>query len=179
MNTYISLLRGINVSGQKKIKMAELKELYESLGFKDVQTYIQSGNVIFKDKKIDQDKIIKRIENKIGQQYGYRVTVIMRTPDEMNSIIKNNPFPDFAAETKMLYVTFLAEEIDPSKISGLEKYKAKDDKYVLIGKNFYFYCPGGYGKTKLSNNTIERVFSAPATTRNWNSVLTLKDLSST
>ena len=177
MKTYISLLRGINVSGQKKIKMVDLKELYKTLRFKDVQTYIQSGNVIFKDKNSDWQEIVRLIENRIEQEYGYRVTVIIRTSQEMELIIKNNPFKSATTEVKKFYVTFLSEEVDPSKLIGLEKYKAPDDQYTLIGKHFYFYCPGGYGKTKLSTNTIETILGVPATTLNWNSVLALNALS--
>lgn len=172
---YISLLRGINVSGHKKILMADLRELYVSMGFKDVQTYIQSGNVIFKDESLNPHEIIRRIENKILEVYGYKVTVIIRTPTEMKGVIDNNPFKFTETEFKRLSVTFLSDAVHADKIKDLQKYKAPEDQYHLNGIEFYFYCPGGFGETKLTNNMIERVFGVKATSRNWNSVLTLAE----
>ena len=92
MNTYISFLRGINVGGHSKIKMKELIELYESLGLKNVKTYVQSGNVVFESNGNNINQIIKKIETGIQKQFGLDVKVMVRTPDEIKRIIKNNPF---------------------------------------------------------------------------------------
>ena len=92
MATFISLLRGINVSGQKKIKMDELKKLYDSLGFKKVQTYIQSGNVVFECHDASIPKITERIKKKIKESFGFDVIVLIRTKEEFKKITRNNPF---------------------------------------------------------------------------------------
>src|SRR3954471_13536569 len=92
METFISILRGINVSGQKKIQMTDLKALYEGLKFKEVITYIQSGNVIFKSKSASDQKLAKRIEDAIYERYGFTVPVIIRTAEEMEHAISANPF---------------------------------------------------------------------------------------
>lgn len=92
MKKYISMLRGINVSGQKKIKMNELRTLYESLGFRPVKTYIQSGNVIFKSPASDTSELVSNIETKIKQTFGFSVSVIIRTASEFQHVINNNPF---------------------------------------------------------------------------------------
>src|SRR5690349_15767045 len=110
METFISILRGINVSGQKKIQMTDLKELYESLTFKDVTPFIQSGNVIFKSKKSPDEKLAKKIEDAIHKRYGFDVPVIIRTVEEMQHTISANPFlQQKNIDVEKLHVTFLAE----------------------------------------------------------------------
>ena len=172
------MLRGINVSGQKKIKMDLLKKLYEQAGFSFVQTYIQSGNIIFSHKSDNVPEIVNIIETAIRKQFGFDVSVIIRTPQEMKKVTDSNPLNLQGDEFKRLYVTFLATSADDSKTVLFEKYKAADDKFCLLENHFYFFCPGGYGKTKLSNNIIEKVYKCPATTRNWNTVNKLQTLSS-
>ncbi|MCB9059613.1 MAG: DUF1697 domain-containing protein [Calditrichae bacterium] len=176
MNTFISILRGINVSGQKIIKMADLKMLYEKLGYKNVRTYIQSGNVIFKHSENNVAGHINKIHDEIKNQYGFDVSVIIRTPEEFQKIIAGEPFKLNSDQLKRLYVTFLSENGKLEKLSQLEKYMAAKDKCHLSDNHLYFYCPEGYGKTKLSNNMIEKVFGISATTRNWNSVCKLYEL---
>ncbi len=107
MHNYISLLRGINVSGKKKIKMADLKSLYESMGFEDVKTYIQSGNVVFKSKETDFDVLVDSIYNKIKDKYGFEVPITIRQSHDIENIIKTNPFLAKAEDIKMLYVGFM------------------------------------------------------------------------
>src|SRR3989344_9460301 len=108
MNTYISLHRGINVAGQKKIKMSDLKALYEALGFKNVTTYIQSGNVIFQSTQTDIVALSQKIEEKIHKTYQFQVAVIIRTIPELKQIIDENPFvKDRHEDVTKLYITFL------------------------------------------------------------------------
>ncbi len=185
MKTYISILRGINVGGKKKILMADLKKLYEILGFSNVQTYIQSGNIIFDyqntenhNNKIDlqeiQQNISQQIANKISEQYDFQVPVIIRNIEEMESCIKNNPFIGKYADLDKFHVSFLSQKPTESNIDELND-KAKegyfgDDEYLILGKEVYLYCPNGYGITKLSNNFLENKLKVIATTRNWKTV---------
>ena len=167
VGTYISMLRGINVSGQKKIAMAELKKLYESLGFKNVQTYIQSGNVIFECPDTDASKLASRIEKKIKRSFGFDVPVLIRTKDEFRKLIENTPFSKSA---DWLYVSFLSSVPANSPIGEINKMKDRLEEFSMSGMEIYLFCPGGYGKTKLSNSLFERKLKVAATTRNWRTV---------
>jgi uncharacterized protein (DUF1697 family) len=176
---YISILRGINVSGQKKIKMADLKSLYELLGFQNVVTYIQSGNVVFdttlKMKSDIKAKIVKAIETR----YKFHVPVEIRTNREIGDIVKNCPFGSVDLEedgTKVL-VTFLSSKPSETRISDVQKYVAPPEQLVVRGKRVYLYCPNGYGKSKLSNTFLENKLGVEATTRNLKTVYKLYEIS--
>ena len=169
---YLSLLRGINVSGQKKIKMADLKVLYESLGLKNVSTYIQSGNVMFDSDLSETDKVISLIETEIEKQYQFFVPVVLRTKEEIEKIITNCPFSeakDEAYATKVL-VTILNDVPEQEKIEELKSSVKPPEKLVVCDKEVYIFCPNGYGKSKLTNNFIEKKLERSATTRNWKSI---------
>ena len=179
MNKYISILRGINVSGQKKIKMTDLKALYESLDFQNVVTYIQSGNVIFDTLVDSMDDLKITIEKAIEEKYKFHVPVEIRTNHEIENIIRNCPFGSVNLVengTKVL-VTFLSSEPQEVMASDIQKYVVAPEKLVVRGKEVYLHCPNGYGKTKLSNTFIEKKLKVEATTRNWKSVHKLHELS--
>jgi uncharacterized protein (DUF1697 family) len=180
METYISLLRGINVSGQKKIQMSALNALYEELEFKEVSTYIQSGNVIFRaSKNLSRQDLPKRIEEKIRKKYGFEVPVIVRTLGEMKKVLSRNPFLDKKrTETERLYVTFLIEKPNQVDCKSIEKFDCSPDKFTIVDREVYLYCPHGYGKSKISNNFFENKLKITATTRNWKTVNALVELAS-
>ena len=169
---YISLLRGVNVAGQKKVPMQQLKGLYEKLGLVNVKTYIQSGNVIFESNEKDAAKLRVKIERGIKKEFGFDVFVLIRTKDDFEKIIKNNPFKD----VEMLYVTLLSDVPKEVPTSEIDKYKNEADKYVVLRDLVYFSCPTGYGKTKLSNNFFEKKLNVNATTRNWNTINKLLEM---
>ena len=174
MKTYISMLRGINVSGQKKIKMKDLKKLYEVLEFSDVETYIQSGNVVFKSSNTDISGLITKIQKKIQRTFGFDVSVLIRTKDELQKLIENTPFSK--KDTSKLHITFLSDS--PIDISTEEINNAKDkaEEFSIASREIYLFCPNGYGKSKLSNTFFERKLGVSATTRNWKTVNTLFDM---
>jgi uncharacterized protein (DUF1697 family) len=179
MKKYISMLRGINVSGQKKIKMTDLKSLYESLGFDNVQTYIQSGNVIFESSILDVEKLKRNIEQNIEKTFGFSVSVIIRSNDEFESIINRNPFIGQRStedDTKLL-VTFLTDAPPESIANAIQQFVTKPEALEVRGKEIYLHCPNGYGKSKLSNRFLECKLGVKATTRNWKTVKKLYDLS--
>jgi uncharacterized protein (DUF1697 family) len=178
--TYITMLRGINVSGQKKIPMTDLKALYEQLGFKDIITYIQSGNVIFKtDPSSSTKELNKRIEKSIEEKFGFKVPVIIRTLDEMHIVIASNPLvkePD--VDTEKLHVTFLEEKPLADHLSTINNPGVFSDRFFVVDSEVYLYCPNGYGNTKLSNTFFENKLKVKATTRNWKTVNKLFELGS-
>jgi uncharacterized protein (DUF1697 family) len=181
MQTFISILRGINVSGQKKILMAELKVLYESLGFKEVKTYIQSGNVIFslEDEKSSTDQeLARKIEKAIAEKYNFQVPVLVRTVDEMKNTLAENPFikENKDIETDKLHVTFLAEEPVKANLEAIKTLDYLPDRFIISGKEVFLYIPDKYGETKLSNKFFETKLKVSATTRNWNTVNKLVEL---
>ncbi len=177
---YISILRGINVSGQKKIKMADLKALYEEQGFESVTTYIQSGNVIFESKaKLNTEDLKKVIEKAIEEKYAFHVPVDIRTNQELEQIVGNCPYEEAKEEengTKIL-VTFLQSAPSNQKQELLLEYVKSPERLTIQGREVYLYCPNGYGKSKLTNTFLERKLGISATTRNWKSVKKLHELS--
>ena len=176
---YISLLRGINVSGQKKIRMIDLKAMYEKLGFQNVLTYIQSGNVIFDTDIKNRAGVKKQIEQAIRKRFGFDVPVELRTRRELSTIIKGCPFDsiDLDRNAARFLVTFLSSQPARSRFNAINEYAAASEKIVLKGTEIYLHCPDGYGKSRLSNAFLEQKLGVGATTRNWKSVLTLYELS--
>ncbi|HYV95393.1 MAG TPA: DUF1697 domain-containing protein [Chitinophagales bacterium] len=171
MSVAVSILRGINVSGHRKIPMAELKLLYSELKLKNISTYIQSGNVVFSADKINSKALAKSIEQKILEKYNFDVPVIIRTIDEIQSTLNNNPFlKEKKIEIDKLHVTFLADQPDKENLEKLKSYHYEPDRFIITGKEVYLYCPNGYGNTKLSNNFFESKLKITATTRNWRTV---------
>jgi uncharacterized protein (DUF1697 family) len=173
---YVALFRGVNVGGHIA-PMARLKALFEALGHTSVRTYIQSGNVVFKPAKGSPDDIRKKLEKEFLKEFGFASPVILRTPEEMQQAIKANPFlEEKGIDLSRLNVTFLAEK--PSKIA-VDKMRAMQcdpDRLQVVGREIYLHCPDGYGRTKLSNNALEKVCAIAATTRNWNTVNKLHQL---
>jgi uncharacterized protein (DUF1697 family) len=173
MNTYISLLRGINVSGQKKINMKDLKELYESIGLQEVLTYIQSRNVIFKNDSPDIDTLTQQIEKAIFDKYAFEVAVVIRTPTEMKTIMAESPYQD--KSTERVYFALLKTSPDTEKVGKLDPEKYLPDAFAVSGKTIYFFVES-YGTSKLSNNLFESKLKVVATTRNYNTMLKLIEL---
>ena len=175
---YIALLRGINIGRKKRIKMADLIKAFESLDFKNVRTYVQSGNVVFEHDSIDIAKITKNIERKISQTFAFSVNVIIRTENELESIVNSNPFiKDTNIELDKLHVTFLLDMSEPKIISNLDINKDENEKFEVIGREVYLYCPKGYARTKLKNDVFEKKLKTIATTRNWKTTNKLLEMS--
>jgi uncharacterized protein (DUF1697 family) len=168
MVTYICILRGINVSGHRMIKMDALRQLFAGLGFINIQTYIQSGNVIFQSKNANLQKLETIIAEAILKKYNFDVPVLLKEAGELRQIIKSNPFiKDKQKDSAYLHVTFLSDNPDRDKFHNIKKEQYKPDEFQLIENNIYLYCPNGYGKSKLTNSFWETKLKVTATTRNW------------
>lgn len=171
MKTYISILRGINVSGHNMIKMETLKKIYTGLGLLDVHSYIQSGNIVFRTKDPDPVTIGSKIRAAIKTEFGFDVPVMVIDLNEMKKIAKSNPFAaDSSKDPAFLHVSFLSEDPDRSRVENIDAALYLPDEFRWKGRAVYLYCPGGYGKTKLNNVFFENKLKSTATTRNWKTV---------
>lgn len=164
---YIALLRGINVSGKNKLPMADLRALCEELGWQKVQSYIQSGNLKF-EWEGEAKTAAANLSQVIQEKFGYEVPVLVKPQAYFQKALKN-PFliekPDL--ELKSLHVTFLENTPAPENIATLATKDHKADQWKVVEDRVYLHCPNGYGRTKLTNNYLERHLGATATTRNW------------
>lgn len=168
---YISILRGINVSGQKKIKMADLRELLEAAGLTAVKTYIQSGNVVFSHPKAAVKKLEEKIHQAIKKAFGFEVPVLVLEEKDFRYIVEQNPFLKRAeVEVTKLHVTVMEQVAEAAKQAEVEALSFTPDEFLIDGRYIYVYCPNGYGRTKINNNFFERKLNCKATTRNWKTV---------
>jgi uncharacterized protein (DUF1697 family) len=174
MPTFIAMLRGINVSGHKIIKMEQVRACFTAMGFGNTKTYIQSGNVIFEATNDSTASLSEKISQRILGDFGFSVPVTLKTAKEMEQIIKRNPLLRMpAVDYSKLHVTFLDDDPPPKAFERLLPLASKAEQVRIIGQEIFLYCPNGYGITKLSNTAIEKKLSIGATTRNWKTVNTL------
>lgn len=175
MHTFVSLLRGINVGGHHPIRMPALKALYESLGFVDVATYIQSGNVVFKTTREDASAIEDLIEKILFKTFAFPVAVVVRTPSQLGKVIKANPYAGREGiDINRLAVAFLKSRPTAALIRNLATAAAKTtDEYLVAGSAVYLHCPNGFARTLLTNTFFEKHLKIGATARNWKTISTL------
>lgn len=171
MPVYVAMLRGINVGGNP-LKMEWLRSACDEIGFGEVRTYLQSGNVVFSS-KLGAAAVAKTLKAKIDGHTRLPVPVVVRTAAEMQAIVEGNPFlKQKGADVTKLHVTFLGEVPVKPDTAKLDKLAGTRDEYRLSKREVYLHCPVNYGETKLSNTAIEKILGS-ATTRNWNSVTAL------
>lgn len=176
MTKYIAILRGINVGGKRRILMADLQSLFVELGFSNVKTYIQSGNVLF-DYKENNTDFATLITATVKQNYGFDVPVIIRSEMEWKALAMSNPFLENKKEDiNRLYVTLLSNTPKAKDIAMLQSTDYSPDCFEIKGNNIYGYSAGPFHKSKLSNNLFEKKLHSSATTRNWKTVLKILDL---
>ena len=175
MKTYIALLRGINVGGHNKVPMAELRELLIKSGLKSVKTYIQTGNIFFQSLLDDHQKLESKIKTSILDHFGFEVSVLVRTRDQILNIFDNCPFSE---EKKMnSYFAMLSHIPDKDLVNDAKEKTYENEEYDIIDDAIYFYCANGYGKAKFSLNYFEKKLKVNATARNYKTMLKLLSLS--
>lgn len=173
------MLRGINVGGQKKIRMADLRGLYESLGFEKVRSYIQSGNVVFETAIKDAEEISEKLELEIRKVYGFDVSVILRSVLEMKKIVGGNPFlKGEGIDLSKLHIVFLKEKAGKIPKGDIDKVKGTGEEVAKSRCEIYLFLPNGYGRSKLNNNFFEKKLGIPATTRNMKTAKKLLEMAS-
>ena len=178
MTTWVALLRGINVSGQRKVPMADLRAVHEGLGHTEVVTYIQSGNVVF-DADADADAVTLRaaLEEAIADTFGFAVPVVLRTSEELRRAAAANPYPDAGADPQRVATTFLDVAPAADRVEEFDPDVHTPDVCVLDGREVHLFCRSGFGRTRLTNAYLERHFGVAATTRNWRTITKLLELS--
>ncbi len=167
LNIYIALFRGINVGGRNILPMKDLVGILEGMGFEDVSSYIQSGNVVFRSKNKCSHKTATEIGAKIQVSHGFEPKVLLLQESELEAAIENNPFDN--SEGKFLHFFFLDSVPKEPDLDSLKAVKSKTEKYELINKVFYLYAPDGIGRSKLAAK-VEKAMGVPGTGRNWNTV---------
>jgi uncharacterized protein (DUF1697 family) len=171
MTAVIAMLRAVNLVSHNRIKMDALRALCTSLKLRDPQTYVQSGNVVFRTSERDLTRLAKKIENGIERDFGFRTDVILRSCTEMRSVIARNPFAKRSGiEPSKLLVLFLALNPSAEARGKALSIKADPEELRMDGREAYIYFPNGMGRSKLSTTSIERALKTPGTGRNWNSV---------
>ena len=171
MSIYIAMLRGINVGSGKVVKMERLRTSFTALGFGEVRTYVQSGNVVFQSERKSPAELARTIEAKIQRDFGFTVPVLIKTSKELAQIVHDNPLLRLKKiDVSKLHVTFLSDTPPKTAVKVLEDLATTGERFRILSREIYLYCPDGYGVSKLTNNTIEKKFSLVATTRNWRTV---------
>lgn len=169
MNTYIGLLRGINVGGNNKLPMKELVTVLAGLGLHNIKTYIQSGNVIFQSERSDRSELAQEITSAIKHSHGIAPAILLLDLTELQRAIGANPYPEGEAEPKSLHLFFLDAAPPSSKLAVLEQLKADNERFQLIDKVFYLHAPDGIGRSKLAES-VGKGWGVIITARNWRTV---------
>jgi uncharacterized protein (DUF1697 family) len=170
---YAALLRGINVGGKNRLPMSELRAVCHELGYFDVVTYLQSGNVVFAGGG-DPNTIVTGIEHSIGERRGLKVAVLLRTHPELAAVAAGSPFDE--DDPKKLHVLFLRDRPRAASLATLDRDRSPGDEFHAAGRELYLYFPNGSGRTKLTLDYFERRLGVTGTARNWNTLLKLVEL---
>lgn len=177
MTVGISLIRGINVGGRNMVRMEALRAAHDALGLAEAQTYVQSGNVVFRTRLRDLSAIGRRIEDSIQRSHGFRPGVMVRTAAELRGVIARNPFAERSGiEPAKLVVGFLASQPDNAAGEKLRGIRAGPEEFYLSGRELYIYFPDGMGRSKFTTALIERALKTASTARNWNTVTKLMEM---
>jgi uncharacterized protein (DUF1697 family) len=177
MTTWIALLRGINVGGNRRVPMAELRAALEGIGLEDVRTYIVSGNVVFRSRRSDAAALGREIEAAIEQRFGFPVAVVLRTASEMRLVVERDPLPDAsAADPAHRYAIFLSADPARERLAAIDARAVEPDVFVAGDRVIHAWYRGGLQASKLAGRLTDRGLGVTATARNWNTVRKLVEL---
>lgn len=177
MTRYVALLQGINVGKHKRIAMADLRALVERLGYTEVKTHLNSGNVVFTAASGANEEHAQRIEDAISRELGLEVPVAVRSGEELARIVAGNPFPEAAADHTTLHVAFLSEAPDPERVAALAEFERGDDDYRVVGADVYLYYPHKLTGATFMPTGLGKALGVVATSRNWRTVTRLAEMS--
>jgi uncharacterized protein (DUF1697 family) len=177
MPVFIALLRGVNLASHNRMKMETLRAVCESLKLRNVQTYVQSGNIVFQTKETDKTKLVARIEASIEAEFGFRPPVILRRTEDWRQAIERNPFAGRAGiEPAKLLVHFLASDPGEAARERARAVPASPEEVHFFERELYIYFPNGMARPKLSMAGVERALKVSGSGRNWNTVLKLLEM---
>jgi len=175
MYTYIALFLGINVGGRHRIKMTDLRLLLKDLGLEDVNSYIQSGNLVFRSEKVDTSELSEKISAAIADNYDFKPKVLILKKEKFVWDMEANPFPEVESDDRRLHVFFLAEKAENPDIAGMEEVKNDSEQFELTENAFYLYAPDGVGHSKLVSK-LDRLIGVPTTGRNWRTIRKIREM---
>ena len=170
MTSYVALLRGINVGGSNKVPMADLRAVVAKLGYVDVETYIQSGNVVFRSSS-KEAALVGQLEDAIARSFSLQIPVVVRSKAQLAAVLAADPFPD--AASNMAHVAFLSGTPSAKAVAALDPDRSPPDAFQVVGREVYLHYPNGSGRSKLTGDYLERMLDVRATVRNRNTVTKL------
>lgn len=173
---HVALLRAINVGGRNMLPMKDLAEMFVKAGCRDVVTYIQSGNVVFSAPATVLQKLPQAVAQRIADDFGHRVPVVVRSHEELAAVVRNNPFLKAGETEKALHVAFLADLPAADAVAKLDPQRSPPDRFAVVGKDVYLHLLNHAAKTKLTNAWMDSKLSTVSTARNWATVLKLREM---
>ena len=177
MARQVALLRGINLGPNRRIAMPALRELLTDAGFEQVETYVQSGNVVLLT-ELGPEELEREIERLIATDFGFDVDVVARTRDQLAAIVERNPLGDVAENPKRYQVSFLSDELDPERLQALAAAAVEPERFVALGRELYAWHPEGVARSRLWAKLAGAGLGVKATARNWTTVTTLLAMAS-
>jgi uncharacterized protein (DUF1697 family) len=173
---YVALLRGINVGGKHLVPMKMLVEMFAAAGCERVQTYIQSGNVVFAASPAVAREISAVIGKEVRRRLGHDAPVVVRSAEQFAQVVGNNPFARRKDFANFSHVLFCADPVSPANIKKLDPQRSPGDEFVCSGQEIYLWAPNGVGNTKLTNAYFDRVLQTICTQRNWRTIMKLREM---
>jgi uncharacterized protein (DUF1697 family) len=173
---HVALLRGVNVGGKHRLPMKDLVAMFEAAGCRDVQTCIQSGNVVFRTTRARATRVPGRVAKAVADRLGFEAPVLVRTAAEFRAVALGNPFLRAGADPGTLHVLFLADRPPPGKVATLDPSGSPPDEFVVLGREIYLRCPGGVARTRLTTGWADSILGTISTMRHWRTVLKLVEM---
>ena len=174
MAVYVALLRGINVGSHRRVSMADVKDAFAAAGAEEATTYLQSGNVVF-ETRTSAAKVGSRLEKELERRLGHDISVMVRTGAQLAQLVAKNPFPN-ESDGKKLHVAFLEPAPGRARTKRLDPERVAPDEFQVAGRHVYLHYPSGYGRSKLTNDYLEKQLGVGSTMRNWRTVTALAEL---
>lgn len=173
---YVALLRGINVGGRNKLPMKDLVAVFDAAGAEDAETFIQSGNVVFRARPAAASALPEAVEAVLTRRFGLRVPVLLRRAEELGEVVRANPFLPAGADPATLHVAFLRDEPSPARAAALDPGRSPPDAFEVRGQEVYLRLPNGVARTRITNAWLDSALATVATLRNWRTVIRLHEL---
>jgi len=177
IGVYVALMRGVNVGGKNRLPMKDLAAIFGDAGCADVVTYIQSGNVVFRATDACAARVPAAVAKVVADRFAFRSPVVMRSAAELRTVARGNPYLKAGADLDALHVLFLADRPTAARVAELDPHRSPPDEFQVRGREVYFRCPNGVGRSKLTVGYFDSKLATTSTLRNWRTVLKLVEMS--